>query len=131
MAVFKTHLRRSVSNLNKSCLSPLLRWVKEEVTGLDVRSERRRPHFPTSSPSAIHSHAAGREDCVWWGGFIAVVSQSECQGKSSLTFLTSSPHKGGARGNRGSNCNFMSISCSTNQGEQETCQPAEIFLLLA
>lgn len=62
---------------------------------------------------------------------MAVASQSVCQGKSSLMLLTSSPRSEGARRNAGSNCNFMSISCSTNQGEQETRQPEEIFLLLA
>lgn len=35
---------------------------------------------------------------VWWGGFVAAVSQSVCQGKSSLTSLTSSPHEEGGAG---------------------------------
>lgn len=83
------------------------------------------------SPLLPLPSAAWWQGEVWWGGFVAAVSQSVCQGKSRLTFLTSSPHKeGGAGGNGGSNCNFMSISCSTNQGEQEACQP-QVFLLLA
>ena len=105
--------------------------MKEEVVGLDVRSERGRPRFPTSPPPPSAAVQQVERRLLLGGGFRAAVSQSECWGKSSLTFLTSSPHKGGARGNRGSNCDFMSISCSANQGEQETCQPEEIFLLLA
>lgn len=45
-----------MSNLNKSCLSPLLRWVEEEVIWLDVHSERGKlfPHLLLLPSAAVH-----------------------------------------------------------------------------
>lgn len=53
MASFKTHSRKSASSPDQSCSSPLVRWVKGVVIGLDVCStgeDRVRP--PPASPFA-------------------------------------------------------------------------------
>lgn len=52
-----------------------------------------------------------KNDCVGPEGFMSALSQSECRGKSRLTFLASGKKK---------QLHFMSTFCSANQGAEDT-----------
>lgn len=72
---------------------------------------------PCLSPPLSRS----KNDCVGHEGFMSAVSQSECRGKSRLTFLASGKKK---------QLHFMSTFCSANQGAEETVCLGKLFHFL-
>ena len=87
------------------------------VMGIEVLATRKINAKPSLSPPLSRSE----NDCVGCEGFMPAVSQSECRGKSRLTFLASGKKK---------QLHFMSTFCSANQGAEETVCLGKLFHFL-